>query len=313
MVSAKSLRGLELLAVVLLLGFTSGCASINLMDWKRFRLPKASPKDPVTRVVAIWEAAEGQGLDGKPTRGFAGQILFFTHGKASPVGVDGDVTIDLFDGPADLDDSADPIHRFDFVGDAWTIHLTESVLGPSYNVFIPYTRKHSWRTHCGLRVKLNSSFGGTAYSEMVHVTLPGPVPRELPKAAPLGPSLPLGSQQGETAIKFGASLQRRTVKPAAHQSDAATEQHQSSGAKVIPAFGFAAPGALNQSQDEVFQKNLRQLETMLNALKQQQQASSPTSQPAAPDRPAGRRFQLQPAGAAADNSTRGTVEIDEID
>ena len=148
----KPPRGLELAIVVLSTSLTVGCASVNLVDWKRFRVPTASAKDPVTRIVGIWEAAEGQGLDGKPTRGFAGQVLFFTHGKASPVRVDGHVTIDLYDGPASSSETADPIHRFDFIGDAWTIHLTDSVLGPSYNVFIPYTPKHSWRANCGLRV-----------------------------------------------------------------------------------------------------------------------------------------------------------------
>ena len=307
MFSVRTLCGLELAAVVLLLSATSGCTSVNLIDWKRFRVPKASAKNPVVRIVGIWEAAEGQGLDGKPTRGFAGQILFFTHGKASPVRVDGDVTIDLYDEPADSADSSDPIHRFDFVGDAWTIHLTDSVLGPSYNVFIPYTRKHSWRANCSLRVQLKSNFGTTAYSEMVQVTLPGPMPKESQYAARERRLLPVGSRQEAADIKTGAALQRRTIMPATYESDAATEGLQPTVARAIHSGRVAATNNASQSQDEIFRRNLQHLETMLNELKQQQQQGSPTSEPAASDRPAGRRFQLEPAGKTLDNSSTGAT------
>ncbi len=278
--------------VALLLSVTCGCTSINLVDWKRFSVPKASAKDPVFQIVGIWEAAEGQGLDGKPTRGFAGQILFFTHGKASPVRVDGDITIDLFDELVNSAESSEPLHRFDFIGDAWTIHLKDSMLGPSYDVFIPYTRDHPWRANCSLRVQLKSSFGATAFSEMVQITLPGPVSKASHNAAAKRSSLQVGPRQEPAEITLGAALQRRTIVPAKFEADADVKDLQPLVARATHSGNIAATNITSQSQDENFRNNLQHLETMLNELKQQQRQSSPMSEPANPERPMRRRFQL---------------------
>jgi hypothetical protein len=133
----------------------------------------ASAANPVARILCFWEPSEGLGVDGRPTRGFAGQLLFMTNGGAMPAEVNGDVRIYVFDDQGTYEEQARPIHQFDFKSAAWSQHLGETTLGPAYQVFIPYTRKGPHQARCALRVRLQPGDGPVVFSEMVKVILPG--------------------------------------------------------------------------------------------------------------------------------------------
>ncbi|HIK96263.1 MAG TPA: hypothetical protein EYG03_30335 [Planctomycetes bacterium] len=125
----------------------------------------------VVKILCLWEPAEGQGLDGRPSRGFAGQILMFGHGSPSPIPVHGTVSIYEyvnFD-PEDVDPQ--PIHKFTFDDGGWNAHRTESTLGESYNVFLPYVVKNNGHTTCALRVEYTSPDGRVMSSPYTEVTL----------------------------------------------------------------------------------------------------------------------------------------------
>lgn len=202
----------------------AGCAGTELLSRHWHKLPRASEDNPVVRILCIWEPAEGTGLDGLPTRGFAGQIFFFTAGSPVPVKVDGDVRVYLFDDYGSPDEQAKPIHQFDFLGDAWTIHLHKGALGPSYHVFIPYVRKHPYRANCGLRVRLKPQSGPALFSDTVHVTLPGPTPDD-------------DSQQtghGATASLPGSSRPQNTAEPARNLPESDRPQGASLTRETIP-------------------------------------------------------------------------------
>jgi hypothetical protein len=174
---ASARRAATPLAAALLVAVVPGCASPLRTGWFGPELPAADARNPVSRIVCIWEPSEGQGVDGLPTRGFAGQILFFTRGTAVPVTVDGDVRVYLFDDRGTPQEQAKPIHQFDFLGDAWSIHLQKTNLGAAYSVFVPYVRKDPWQAHCTMRVRFTPRDGAPVYSETARVTLPGPIPQ----------------------------------------------------------------------------------------------------------------------------------------
>jgi len=73
--------------------------------------PRTQPaaEIPVTEMICLWEEAEGIGLDNKPTRGFAGQLMFFSPNKNEPVQVHGDVEIFLFDDLGSTNDQSKPL------------------------------------------------------------------------------------------------------------------------------------------------------------------------------------------------------------
>jgi hypothetical protein len=153
------------LAVLLL---ACGCGSLDLNLSRGDRDVRA-----VKEIVCLWEAAEGVGLDGLPTRGFAGQLLFFRPGSDEPVLVDGDVKVYVFDDQGTIDEQSRPLHEFEFPGAVWRTFARETNLGPAYQIFVPYTRKGHNYANCAIRVRFTAEGQLPVYSKMANIALPG--------------------------------------------------------------------------------------------------------------------------------------------
>jgi hypothetical protein len=167
-ISATQLR-LGLLAVLLLL-LPAGCAKVvSIVPQKA----KHSESQNVKEIICLWRSVEGRGLDNVPTRGFAGQIVFLASGSPTPVEVEGDVHIYLFDDVGSAEQQARPIHTFNFVGGAWQAHQRETAWGPSYQLFIPYVRKGQHAAECTLVVRFQPKQGRPLDSDLGNVALVG--------------------------------------------------------------------------------------------------------------------------------------------
>lgn len=174
---ARHRLGGPLSAVLLLsaaLAGLAGCATVTTAMRDPGRLigrPKAVSS--VGRIITLWEAAEGQGVDGNPSRGFAGQILFFGLTGDTPVEVDGRVVIYEYDQYSRDQEDPQPLHSFTFEPDAWAVHGREGTLGHSYSVFIPYMQDHKQQVTCGLRVEFECADGRRISSDITPVLLQG--------------------------------------------------------------------------------------------------------------------------------------------
>lgn len=164
-------RSIATLGLVLCLIVLCGCQSVPFFS--KLHYLEADSRHPLMEVLCVWEPAEGRGIDNAPTRGFGGQILCFASGYKEPVKVHGDVRIYVFDDKGVNGDPSLPIHQFDFSADVWNTFLRPSSLGPSYQIFIPYTRKGMDATSCTLRVRLTPEDGLPVYSRMATVALAG--------------------------------------------------------------------------------------------------------------------------------------------
>lgn len=141
-------------------------------------VPRATLDNPAIRVMGLWQPGEGDGLnEGATGRGFVGQIYFFTGKGATPVTVDGDVRIYVFDDLGTLQEQKKPIHQFDYNDGAWQGYQSESAIGPCYNVYVPYTRRGNLEAKCHLRLRLTRPDGTQLFSELTEVQLDG-IPRE---------------------------------------------------------------------------------------------------------------------------------------
>ena len=156
----------------------AGCSTTSLMKSPAVQTSVAAltgnrQTDRVSRILCLWEPAQGQGLDEKPSRGFAGQLLFFEQGKPSPSPVKGIVKIHEYDNydPDNFDQK--PVHTFTFDSGAWNAHMTEGTLGHSYNVFIPYVNRHNQPAQCALQIEFIPENGRPVLSPFAEVTLPG--------------------------------------------------------------------------------------------------------------------------------------------
>jgi hypothetical protein len=158
----------------------SGCATLHF-PWDD-KVPEASAKNPVMQITCLWEPSEGRDPSGAPCRGFAGQILFLGNKGGMPVKVDGSVMVYVFDDQGASEEQAAPIHQYSFDFGAWNRHLRVGTLGPTYHVFIPYTRTGVHEAVCSLRLKLTNKDGSVIYSDPSEIPLQGKKRNAVPAA-----------------------------------------------------------------------------------------------------------------------------------
>jgi hypothetical protein len=189
-----------------LLPLFAGCTSLdlNIADFGR----EIDRTAGVADIVCLWEPAEGVGMDGLPTRGFAGQILFFVKGQSEPVKVNGDVRIYVFDDQGTEEEQKRPLHEFNFPADAWNIYLSPTNLGTAYQVFVPYTRKGGMQANCALRVRLAATDRMPVFSKLANVALPGRVAptttKDTAAPSPLAPGTDAAGPDLEALMKQAA-------------------------------------------------------------------------------------------------------------
>ena len=147
-----------------------GCTTIHFPFQKS--MPKATAANPVTQVVCLWQQSEGRDPDGLPCRGFAAQVLFLSSRDGTPVTAEGDVRIYLFDDQGTVEEQTKPLHQFNFNNGAWELHLINSkYLGPTYNVFVPYTRRGTTHAACALRIRFTPKSGIPIFSDLTNLPL----------------------------------------------------------------------------------------------------------------------------------------------
>ena len=161
------------LALSLLMMSMVGCASTSLLREPGKLVGLNKGQQNVARILCLWEPSHGNNVEGKPARGFAGQILFFGGKDDAAVRVDGQVRVVEYDNYSVDDDEPKPLHAFTFEPDAWDVHRTEGSLGQSYSVFIPYMQKHKDTVNCGLKVEFTNKDGRVVSSDITEVMLPG--------------------------------------------------------------------------------------------------------------------------------------------
>lgn len=160
-------------AIAILLLSTTGCASLGSFWEKPPAYPLATKERPATQIIAMWRPSNGT-HDGRPTRGFAGNVMFFTSKDTMPALVNGTVRVYVFDDQGTPEEQAKPIRQYDFPGPVWNTYAELSKIGPAYNLFIPYPRPGNHEATCTLSMRLIPDDGGPAlFSEEAHITLDG--------------------------------------------------------------------------------------------------------------------------------------------
>jgi hypothetical protein len=181
------MRFIPHILVLVAVSMSAGCATFDVPWFDR--VPEASAKNPVVKVMCMWEPAEGRDPNGLPCRGFAGQILFLGNKGGVPVKVHGDVKIYVFDDFGTVEEQATPLHVYNFEG-SWDRHLKVGTFGPAYHVFVPYTRRGQFEANCALRLQLQPPDGPAIYSDMCDINLKGKARDQLPEAATADAQLP---------------------------------------------------------------------------------------------------------------------------
>lgn len=169
MFGPRSLRVIMSCGILLCSNF--GCATFHSPFGKK--VPTATASNPAVQIIGLWQHADGNDPDGRPCKGFSGQILFLSNGSPVPVKIDGDVRIYLFDDQGTLEEQAKPLRVFEFDSGSWDVHLAQSTLGLTYTVFIPYTRRGVTDANCSLRIRLKPKQGPVVFSDFSNMPLNG--------------------------------------------------------------------------------------------------------------------------------------------
>lgn len=96
---------------------------------------KPEPYPNPVKVAATWTPDTLIQSGRTPTRGFGGRLFFYDE-SSRPVPVEGTLVVHGFDDSA-IDEEAD-VKRFEFTPEQFTRHFSQSDLGASYSVWIPW-------------------------------------------------------------------------------------------------------------------------------------------------------------------------------
>ncbi|MGQ9761251.1 MAG: hypothetical protein ACUVQH_05015 [Thermogutta sp.] len=147
-----------------------GCAKFDL----RRNIPWQETSDkPVRSVVAFWTEAVIERTSSPPYRGFGGRLLFYPADMSQPVKVQGTVVVYAFDEDLPPPENLKPVRKYVFTNEQLQDVYSESKLGPSYNLLIPWEEFSPQARRISLIVRYIPDNGPSVVSEQVKVFLPG--------------------------------------------------------------------------------------------------------------------------------------------
>ena len=169
--------GLRCLALATLLVGT-GCKTWSVPNSLAFWKPsiKESDFDSPDRIVVIW-ADDVLSQPGKPaTRGFGGRIYFYSvGGKAIPA--EGQLIVYAYDdSQAQQGAERVPTKRFAYTAEQFATHFSESQLGPSYSIWLPWDASGGERKEISLVPVFTSTAGKIVMGTQTTNILPGRAP-----------------------------------------------------------------------------------------------------------------------------------------
>ncbi|EMB17906.1 signal peptide protein [Rhodopirellula europaea 6C] len=156
---ARNASRVTLGACLVSLTLSTGCASmtqsesaapkkslLERMPWaKKDKAPEPYPNP--AKLAAVWSTESLTQVGRVPTRGFGGRIFFYDE-KTRSVPVDGTLVIHGFDDKAE--DPKTAVKRFEFTPEQLTSHFSQSDVGASYSVWIPWDAIGGEQRHISL-------------------------------------------------------------------------------------------------------------------------------------------------------------------
>jgi len=153
---------------------------------------KPDPIDQPARLSVIWTDAVYNEPGKEPTRGFGGRIFFFND-KNKDVRVEGEMIIYAYNDSAG--DKNRPVRRYVFKPEQFARHFSESPLGRSYSVWVPWDAVGGPQAEVSLVPVFRSTAGQVLMGQHAMNVLPGdkPTMEELPAGTMTPHSKPLAA------------------------------------------------------------------------------------------------------------------------
>lgn len=169
-----SLIALAIIAACMIL--TVGCAGSGpkfasnwKMPWsKKDKVPEPYPNP--TKMAVTWTPDTLVQSGRTPTRGFGGRLFFYDE-KVRAVPVEGELTVHAF--AENPDGSVGEVKRYQFTSEQFTQHFSQSDLGASYSIWIPWDAVGGDQMRVSLVPSFRAAKGNLVQGETALVGLPG--------------------------------------------------------------------------------------------------------------------------------------------
>ncbi|TVP98328.1 MAG: hypothetical protein EA381_12755 [Planctomycetaceae bacterium] len=153
-----------------------GCSGAGPKESTAWKMPwskqdkAAKPYPNPVRMVATWTPDTLTQSGRTPTRGFGGRFYFYDE-KTRSVPVSGELTVHAF--AEKTDGSVGEVKRYQFTEEQFTRHFSQSDLGASYSVWIPWDAVGGDQMRISLVPSFKSTSGKLVQGDMALVGLPG--------------------------------------------------------------------------------------------------------------------------------------------
>lgn len=215
-------------AAAVFITILSGCARFDL----RRNIPwQQEPEGPPVSVVAFWTDAVLERSGGPPYRGFGGRLLFYSRDMTRSIRAKGTLVVYAFDDDLPPPENLKPIRKFVFTAEQMAQMESESNMGPSYSVLIPWDQFSPEPQRLSLMVRLIPETGGSVISEQARVFLPGLANPGLASPKPYSPDAYAGSQKGDASPKMQGP--RNSVRQTSYTEAVSWPEAASSGTAPV--------------------------------------------------------------------------------
>ncbi|MGV3483003.1 MAG: hypothetical protein ACO1RT_01155 [Planctomycetaceae bacterium] len=201
---------------------STGCSTLpakgslsKKMPWSKDK-DKPEPYPNPVRMAVTWTPDTLVQTGRTPTRGFGGRLFFYDE-KTKPVPVEGELTVHAFaESPTG---EQGEVKRYHFTSEQFTKHFSQTDIGASYSVWIPWDAVGGDQLRVSLVPSFRAANGRLVQGEQALVGLPGKrqsveaLASTRPNAATLLQSARENAKSGlvTTTIPVRSSLMRETV------------------------------------------------------------------------------------------------------
>jgi hypothetical protein len=159
-----------------------GCASVSdkseqgkssfaqRLPWGKKKKTLPDPYPNPVKLAATWTPDSLVQTGRTPTRGFGGRVFFYDE-KSRPVPVDGTLVVHGFDETVSKTDPE--VKRYEFTPEQFTRHFSQSDLGASYSVWIPWDALGGVQRKVSLVASFKTKEGKLVQGVPATVMLPG--------------------------------------------------------------------------------------------------------------------------------------------
>lgn len=279
-----------LMCVLLFLSVT-GCAKFDL----RRNIPwQETSNKPVQSIVAFWSDAVIERTSGPPYRGFGGRLLFYPADMKRPIKVRGTVVVYAFDDNLPPPDNLKPLRKYVFTNEQLEQVYSDSKLGPSYNVLIPWDEYSPDAQRVSLIVRYIPEDGPSVVSEQARMFLPGLDERTLATAHTRGPSAATSAAPSLPSAQSNATGSQDRVSRIAEAAAVLPTSYQMLSDPVQPARSTRTPDP-QVTDERAAEEAKRRMSTLTIAL--------PPHSGGAQNPSAGGTLSPAPSAGSASNTT----------